>query len=670
MFPADLAHLRIPAAPSLSPDGRQVVTAVSRIDLDDNTYRSDLWLTPTDGSAPPRRFTSGKRDGRPRFSPDGRWIAFLRAADDDDKPQLHVMPADGGEARRVCEHPLGAEAFAWSPDSTRLAYVARVPEPGRYGTDKDVPSEKEPPRRITTFQYRLDDLGFTNDRRPHVFVVDALAEDAEALQLTRGDFDHGDPAWSPDGRTVAFVSARHESRDEDALSDVFVAPAAGGDALRVTATDLAVSRPAFSPDGATIWFCGVPADFAGRTTGLWSVPADGSAPPARLTDPERFDHEPAFGGGVLPLLVDEEAVTTVSMDRGATMLLRFPVDGGQPQVLLGGHRQVQDYDARGGVVAAVVSHPTSTGEVVVLRDRPEGSGEPQGGAPVGPEGSGEPQGGAPVRRERTVTDFGALLARSASLRPMTELEATAPDGAKVHGWVVKPVGVGPFPVVLMVHGGPFAQYGWTLFDEAQVYAGAGYAVVMGNPRGSSGYGETHGRAIVGDFGNLDAIDVLALLDAALADPELDDDRVGVMGGSYGGFMTTWLVGHSDRFRAAISERACNAFDSFEGSSDIGWLFVSQYNGTDPERVRAQSPLTHVDRIRTPMLLIHSEHDWRCPVEQAQRLFVALKLRKVEVELLLFPGEGHELSRSGLPSHRIARFEAVLDWWERHLKPSA
>ena len=645
MFPADLAHLRAPSAPSLSPDGRRVVVAVTRIDLDDNAYHSDLWLTPTDGSAAPRRFTSGKRDLRPRFSPDGRWIAFLRA-DDDDRPQLHVMPADGGEPRRVCEHPLGAGAFAWSPDSTRLAYVARLPEPGRYGTDKDVPPEKEPPRRITTFQYRLDDLGFTADRRPQVFVVDALTEDADPLQLTRGDFDHGDPAWSPDGRTVVFVSARHETRDEDAVSDVFVAPADGGDARRVTATDLAASRPAFSPDGATIWFCGVPSDLAGRTTGLWSVPADGSAAPRRLTDPERFDHEPAFGGGVLPLLVDEQAVTTVSMDRGATPLLRFPVDGGEPQRLLDGRRQVQDYDvAANGVVAAVVSDPTSAGEVVVL--------EPEGRL-----------------RERTVTDFGTLLARSASLRPMTELEATAPDGAKVHGWTLKPTGTGPFPVVLMVHGGPFAQYGWTLFDEAQVYAGAGYAVVMGNPRGSSGYGESHGRAIVGDFGNLDAKDVLALLDAALADPELDDDRVGVMGGSYGGFMTTWLVGHSDRFRAAISERACNAFDSFEGSSDIGWLFVSQYNGTDPERVRAQSPLTHVDRIRTPMLLIHSEHDWRCPVEQAQRLFVALKQRKVEVELLLFPGEGHELSRSGLPSHRVARFEAILGWWERHLKPGS
>jgi dipeptidyl aminopeptidase/acylaminoacyl peptidase len=644
MLPADLALLRTPSAPSLSPDGRLVVVAVSRIDLDANAYRGDLWVAPTDGSAPPRRFTTGKLDGRPRFSPDGRWIAFLRAADDD-KPQLHVMPADGGEPRRVCEHPLGAEAFAWSPDSTRIAYVARVPEPGRYGTDKDVPPDKEPPRRITTFQYRLDNLGFTNDRRPHLFAVDARTEGAAPVQLTRGDYDHGDPAWSPDGNAIAFVSARHETRDEDAASDVFVVPAEGGDPVRVTATDLAASRPAFSPDGGTIWFCGVPVDLAGRATVLWSVPADGSAPPSRLTDPERFDHDPAFGGGggVLPLLVDGQAVTTVSMRRGAIPLLRFPVDGGEPRPLLDGRRQVQDYDARGGVVAAVVSHPTSAGEVVVL-DSPEG-------------------------RERTVTDFGAPLQAAASLRPMTELEATAPDGAKVHGWVLKPAGPGPFPVLLMVHGGPYAQYGWTLFDEAQVYVGAGYAVVMGNPRGSAGYGETHGRAIVGDFGNLDAKDVLALLDAALADPDLDDDRVGVMGGSYGGYMTSWLVAHSDRFRAGISERACNAFDSFEGASDIGWLFVDQYVGTDPERVAAQSPLTHVDRIRTPMLLIHSEHDWRCPVEQAQRLFVALKQRKVEAELLLFPGEGHELSRSGLPSHRIARFEAILDWWARHLKAS-
>jgi dipeptidyl aminopeptidase/acylaminoacyl peptidase len=637
MQPGDLANLRTPSAPTLTPDGRLLAVAVGRIDLDADEYRAELWLMPTDGSAPPRRFTSGRRDVRPRFSPDGRWLAFLRAGDDD-KPQLHVMATDGGEPRRVGEHPLGVESFAWSPDSTRIAYVARVPEEGRYGTDKDVPSEKEPPRRITTFNYRLDNLGFTFDRRPQVFVVDALAEGAEPVQVTRGDYDHGDPAWSPDGASIAFVSARHETRDEDAVSDVFVAPAAGGDAVRVTATDLAVGRPAFSPDGATIWFVAAEPDLAGRPTLLWSVPADGSGKPERLTDPERFDHDPVFGAGVLPLLVDEDAVTTISLDRGAIRLLRFPVDGGEPTELLGGHRSVHDYDVAGGVTAAVVSDPTSAGEVVAVRDG----------------------------RERTLTDFGAPLARSTSLRPMEELEATAPDGTAVHGWVLKPAGTGPFPTVLMVHGGPFAHYGWTLFDEAQVYVGAGYAVVMGNPRGSAGYGESHGRAIVGDFGNLDSMDVLALLAAALRDPDLDGDRVGVMGGSYGGFMTSWLVGHTDRFRAAISERACNAFDSFEGSSDIGWAFVRHWNGTDPERVAAQSPLSYVDRIRTPMLLIHSEQDWRCPIEQAQRLFVALKQRKVEVELLLFPGEGHELTRSGLPSHRVARFEAVLDWWRRHL----
>jgi dipeptidyl aminopeptidase/acylaminoacyl peptidase len=639
MKSTDLAHLRIPSAPTLTPDGRLVAVAVGRIDLEADEYRSELWTAAIDGSTPPRRFTSGRRDLRPRFSPDGRWLAFLRAGEGE-KPQLHVMPVDGGEPRRVCEHPLGVEAFAWSPDSTRIAYVARVPEEGRYGTDKDVPPEKEPPRRITTLQYRLDDLGFTFDRRPHVFVVEALAEEAEPVQLTRGDYDHGDPAWSPDGASVVFVSARHETRDEDAVSDLFVAPASGGDAVRVTATDLAVTRPAFSPDGATLWFVAAEPDLAGRPGMLWSVPADGSGKPERLTDPERFDLDPFFGAGVIPLLVDEDAVTTVSLNRGAIRLLRLPVDGAEPEELLGGRRTVHDYAVAGGVVAAVVSDPTSAGEVVVLTD-------------------GQP---------RTLTDFGALLARSASLRPMEELEASAPDGAAVHGWVLKPAGTGPFPVVLMIHGGPFAHYGWTLFDEAQVYVGAGHAVVMGNPRGSAGYGEAHGRAVIGDFGNLDTQDVLALLDAALEDPDLDGDRVGVMGGSYGGFLTSWLVGHTDRFRAAISERACNTFDSFEGSSDIGWFFVPQHNGTDPERVLAQSPLTYVDQIRTPMLLIHSEQDWRCPLEQAQRLFVALKQRKVEVELLLFPGEGHELTRSGLPSHRVARFQAVLDWWQRHLRP--
>jgi dipeptidyl aminopeptidase/acylaminoacyl peptidase len=638
MRPSDLTLLRMPSMPALSPDGRLAAVALTRIDLEADTYRSEIWVTPTDGSAPPRRFTSGFRDHWPRFSRDGRLLAFLRAADDDAKPQLQVMPTDGGEPHQLSEHPLGVEAISWSPDSTRIAYVARVPEPGRYGTQDGVPSSREPPRRITTLKFRLDNIGFTLDRRPQVFVVDALAEQAEPVQLTHGDFDHGDPAWSPDGRQVAFVSARHPDRDHDELSDVFVAPAEGGDAVQVTRTTLPVGRPAFSPDGRTIWFTAPSSDEAARNAGLWSVPADGSAPPRRITDAERWDVDNFMSGGALELLVDDDAVTTIALERGAVHLYRFPGDGGEPVRLLGGRRQVLDYAGAAGVIVAVVSDDASAGEVVVLRD------------------------GA----ERTISDFGSLLARSTSLRPMVEVDTTAPDGYPVHGWVVKPAGKGPFPVLLMIHGGPFAHYGYRLFDEAQVYAGTGYAVVMGNPRGSSGYGEAHGRAIVFDNGNLDSADLLALLDATLTDPELDGDRVGVLGGSYGGFMTSWLVGHTDRFRAAISERAVNAFDSFEGSSDIGAMFLEIYVGTDPERVKTQSPLTYADKIQTPMLLIHSEQDWRCPLEQAQRLFVALKRRRAEVEMLLFPAEGHELSRSGLPSHRVARFEAILDWWGRHL----
>ncbi|MFD0585297.1 alpha/beta hydrolase family protein [Dactylosporangium darangshiense] len=192
----------------------------------------------------------------------------------------------------------------------------------------------------------------------------------------------------------------------------------------------------------------------------------------------------------------------------------------------------------------------------------------------------------------------------------------------------------------------------------------GYAVVFGNPRGSSGYGEAHGRAIRGNVGETSAADLLALLDAALKSPDLDERRVGVLGGSHGGFMTTWLAAHhGDRFRAAVSERAVNAIDSFVGTSDIGWFFADSLYVDDFAR---QSPLSYADRISLPMLIIHSEQDWRCPVEQAYRLFVALKRRGAPVELLLFPGEGHELSRTGRPSHRIQRFDAILDWFDRHI----
>jgi dipeptidyl aminopeptidase/acylaminoacyl peptidase len=635
MQPRDLALLQVLSEPAISPDGALAAVAVRRADLDADAYRGEIWVVPTDGSVPARRFTQGPLDSHPRFSPDGRQLAFLRA-EDGGKPQLHVAPVHGGEPRQVCAHPLGAAQPAWSPDGHRIAYVARVPEAGRYGTDPDVPPEREPPRRITTLRYRLDNVGFTVDRPQHLFVVDPDADDPAPVQLTDGDADHADPCWAPDGSGIAVSAARHATRHRDVISDIWLVPAGGGEPRRLTDTSMPASRPAFTPDGSQLCFAGTGApDAIGRPAGLWVVGLDGAQPPRRVSDPELDDTDDFLAPSSRPLLVDDDgAITTMRLVRGAVQLARWAPDGGPATPIVDGPRQVQGYARAGGVTVAVVVQGDVPGELVAL------------------DGMGE----------RTLTGFGAALAAT-GLRPMEELTGTSDDGYPVHGWLIVPPGDGPFPLLVNVHGGPFTQYGHTLFDEAQVYAGAGYAVLLGNPRGSAGYGQAHGRVIVGALGDRDAADVLALTERACADPRIDAGRIGLMGGSYGGFMATWLAAHhGDRFRAVISERAVNAWDSFLGSSDIGWWF--DYTG-DAGRL-PQSPLAHADAITVPMLLIHSEQDWRCPVEQAQRLFVALKLRGAEVELLLFPGEGHELTRSGLPSHRLARFEAVLAWWDRHL----
>jgi len=261
MGPADFARLRVPADPSLAPDARAAVVAVGHADLEADANRSVLWLVPTDGSGPPRRLTNGPRDTRPRWSPDGRWIAFLRSGGEPGaKAQLHLLPAGGGEPRQLTDHPLGAEGHVWAPDSAALAYLARVPEPGRYGTDPDVPPEREPPRRITAPRYRADGLGWSLDRRRHLFVVDVPDPDAEPggpvqpRQLTDADADHADPAWSPDGGRIAVVSARHPGRDADIVTDVFTVPAGGGTLQRLTRTDTPTARPAFTPDGATVLY--------------------------------------------------------------------------------------------------------------------------------------------------------------------------------------------------------------------------------------------------------------------------------------------------------------------------------------------------------------------------------------------------------------------------------
>jgi dipeptidyl aminopeptidase/acylaminoacyl peptidase len=644
MRPTDLALLRTPGVPTVSPDGRMAVVAVARPDVEADEYRSQLWAVPTDGSAPARPLTSGHRDSAPAFSPDGRWLVFL-SAEPGGRPQVWLLPTAGGEPRRLTAHHLGAGAPVWSPDSRRLAYVARVPEPGRYGTADGVGAEAEPPRLISTLQYRRDDIGFLRDKPSQVFVLDLpvdFADDTaplpEPVQVTTGDADCEDVTWRPDGGELAFVSARHPRADRDLVRDVYAIAPDGSGLRRVTASRGDCAHPAWDASGQALFVTAVPdlgpdgVDFVARQAVPCRVARDGALEP--VLDPEEHHR-----GDETPSTVVVDGAVLVGVERrGSVQLLRVPLDGGAHETLVDGPFTVRGFAAGGGVVVAVVAHDRSAGELIAL---------------------------TPGRR-RLLTAFGRPLGETGRVHRTQERTAAAPDGYPVHGWVTVPAGPGPHPVLLTVHGGPFAQYGWILFDETQTYVSAGYAVVQCNPRGSSGYGAAHGRSIRGGWGGLDADDVLAFLDAALEDPALDAERVGIMGGSYGGYLTALLIGRTGRFAAAVVERAFTDPVSFVGSSDIGWAFPDQYLGTDPQRLAAQSVMTNAHLITTPTLVVHSEQDWRCPVEQGARLYVELKRRGVPAELLLFPGEGHELSRSGRPRHRLTRFEHILRWWARWL----
>ncbi|MFH5877601.1 S9 family peptidase [Arthrobacter sp. NA-172] len=652
------------SAPAAHPDGTRAVVSVTRADFDADAYVGQLWSIPFDPAVPPRRITRGFRDTAPAFSPDGRALAFVRALAEG-KPQLYVVEADGGEPQAVTEQKLGVSEFSWAPDSRRIVFSSRVPEEGRYGTVDGVGAGSEDARLITDNQYRHNGLGYTADKPAQLFVVEVPELGAEppvvpvgraakeagrdaaglvpkAKQLTFEQADHVAASFNRDGSSIYFVASLHEASDADIASAIYSVPAGGGEpvAVRPHAAPQAVHDVRESRDGEWLFFTaqdlgddGV--DFVARNTALYAMPV-GPDEAVMLSDVENED---LSSGRLEP--AGNDSVLALNTSRGAVELIEWAADGKKnvlvqrPQVVLGA-------SAAGSIVAVSVSDGSSTGEVGVLD---------QGGLHL-------------------LTDFSAALRAETTIREPMEFTAVGADGYPVHGWVVLPAGAGPHPVLLNIHGGPFSQYTGAFFDEAQVYAEAGYAVLMCNPRGSAGYGQMHGRAIKERMGTVDMADVLTFLDGALQEyPSMDRDAVGVMGGSYGGYLTAWVIGHEHRFRAAIVERGFLDPVSFTGSSDIGWFFGGEYTGASAEQMAAQSPMAVVTSVRTPTLVIHSENDLRCPVEQGQRYFAALKAQGVETALLLFPGEDHELSRSGTPYHRRQRFEQILEWWAKHL-PSA
>ncbi len=654
----DLYRLRFVSEPRISPDGTRIAHVVAWVDPDDHTrYRSQLVLASAQGDRPPRALTSGRhRDTAPRWSPDGRSLAFLSDRDAD-RPQLFVLSLEGGEPRQLTHLKHGAGAAEWSPDGLLLAFAASTDIP-EIAAQEGQPDEKGKPPRvrvITRVDHKSDGVGLLEARRSHLFVVPADGS-AAPRQVTSGDWDDTDPAWSPDGRMLAFISNREPDRDLSWFRDVWVVPARGGRARRLTRHRGQAATPAWSPDGRHVAYLGHDRGWTyGALTELRVVPAAGgpsrsisAAYPRDVENAALSDTRDPHVSQPPVWAPDGSAIYALASDAGRVSILRFPAAGGAPTAVVSGDREVAGFTlAAGGTqLAFVVSDPTRPYEVYA----------------ADADGS----------HERQVSRENAAFLATVWLGEPEPFATTSSDGETVHGWLLKP---GRFdarrkwPLVLEVHGGPEAMYAWSFMHEFQVLAGRGYGVLYTNPRGSKGYGEPFAARIFADWGGQDAADCLAAVDAATALDWVDPARLFLTGGSYGGFMALWLLGHTGRFRAAVAQRGCYNFVSFYGTSDIGPTFGRYVLGGPvyelEERYRALSPLTYVRDVRTPLLLIHSENDLRCPMEQAEQVFVQLRaIGQAETELIRFPEESHNLSRSGRPDRRVERLDRIVGWFER------
>ena len=659
----DLYRFQTVSEPQISPDSTHVIFCVQTVEQKTEKKFTHLWLVATDGSRSAHQFTYGKHQNtQPCWSPDGSQIAFISNRDDEKQAQLYLIPLAGGEARPLTEFSGSIANFEWSPDGIKLVCQFRKKDNASVEREKDEQKKKLGivERHITSLDFRADGPGYLPEERWHIWTVDAVS--GEATQLTEGDaFNETGPRWSPDGSQILFLSNRVAQPDLDwDGTEFYLIPASGGEMQMVETGSGIKMGGTFSANGNYLAFHGQESKESWyQNGGLFITPLHGGetknlvAPFDLHCEASTLSDTGSGAAQTLPIWsADGETVYTQVSHLGQQSVLGFSVAGKPFEPILEGPGSVEAFsiDAKHQKMAYVWGSINQLGQLWLLDIE-----------------SGE---------RRQLTQFNDDLLAEIDLGHTEEVWFKSADGTDLQGWITFPPGFDAsqtYPSILEIHGGPLAQYGRFFMHEFYFLAAQGYVVYWCNPRGGRGYGFDHAQAIDNRWGTVDYDDVMAWADFMEQQPYIDPTRMGVTGGSYGGYMTSLIIGKTDRFKTAVAQRVVSNLISFYGASDLnatkteGLVGMSQPPWDDLDNYWAQSPMKYIGNAKTPTLVIHSEQDMRCPEEQGTQVFTALKRLGVDTELVLFPEESHGLSRMGRTDRRIARLNHMLRWFDKYLK---
>ncbi|MBS1717712.1 MAG: S9 family peptidase [Armatimonadetes bacterium] len=658
--PEDLLKITFVGDPQISPDGEQILFARKQI-TEKNSYLTHLWSVDLKGHL--RQWTSGESSaGGGRWSPDGKQILFVS---DRIKPggQFYLMGTGGGEAVQLSKLPEGRiGAYQWSPDGKRIAFTFRPAAAHNTEVakkDREAKGLSTPPRVTESAWYRLDGDGYFMMERYALYVLDVATGEHKELYAGASDTDAYDFNWSPDSKEVVVVHSANKHPLFDDENDQIYRVDLAGKAWQLKGLPKgSKGSPRWSPDGKWIAYAGDPhaVNWGDGNSQLWIVPSEGGEAKSLsaesdycMTASTLGDSKDAAFGATIEWAEDSKSLFCAIGWHGSTHIVQFDLKGGHKQ-LTSDQKTFGFGSVAKGKIPYVVSDATHLGEVGYFDVK-----------------SG---------KETTLTHLNKAFHEEVKVSEPQEVWLEAEDGWKVHAWVIKPTDyLEPkrYPAILEIHGGPHAQYGWTFFHEFQVLAAAGYVVVYTNPRGSKGYGEAHCKAIHGNWGDRDWADIQAATKWMQNQPYIHPGQMGVMGGSYGGYMTNWVVGHCKDFKAAITDRCVSNLVSMAGSSDFPLVSDRYWPGyffgdiAKIQELWKQSPIAYFDKVDTPMLIIHSEGDLRCNIEQSEQVFMALKAQNVEARFVRYPQTtSHGMSRMGPPDLRLHRLHEILNWWKKHL----